>query len=439
MNRNYSCGLLAVFFFFLCPMIPLAGAQEMSNYNRVRVLTMLDKVSKDIQKHYYDPKYHGLDWNATVQEERQKIKAETSLNIAMAHIAQALVSLNDSHTFFLPPPRPYIHDYGFQTEMIGDKCYIIRVRPGTDAAAKDLKPGDQLLAQEGIAPSREILWKMEYRFNVLRPAPGLRLILRDPQGQQRQVDVAAKFKQLSDLKDITGEGIWDVVRDAEDQAHLMRPRWSEVGEDVQILKLPNFVIDPAQAEGLVDRARKRSALIIDLRENPGGAVDTLKRLLGGMFENDVKIANRVGRKEYPPEIAKSRGHAAFAGKLVVLVDSRSASAAELFARVVQLEKRGVVMGDRSSGSVMEAKRYTYDEGIDVKLFYGAEITEADLVMSDGKSLEGRGVTPDEAVLPTAADLAAGRDPVLARAAAILGAKLTPEEAGKLFPYEWPNE
>ena len=62
----------------------------------------------------------------------------------------------------------------------------------------------------------------------------------------------------------------------------------------------------------------------------------------------------------------------------------------------------------------------------------ASITIGDVRMSDGASLEKVGVVPDETVLPTAADLAAGRDPVLARAIALAGGSITPETASRLF-------
>src|SRR5581483_8621223 len=153
--------------------------------------------------------------------------------------------------------------------------------------------------------------------------------------------------------------------------------------------------------------RKHQTLILDLRGNPGGYVKTLERMVAGVMDHDVTIAKRVGRKsDLKPQLAKTRGSSAFAGKLIVLIDSRSASAAELFARVVQLEKRGTVLGDRSSGSVMEARHYSFHQGTNTEIFYGASITEADLIMADGKSLEHNGVVPDEVVLPTAADLAA---------------------------------
>jgi C-terminal processing protease CtpA/Prc len=120
----------------------------------------------------------------------------------------------------------------------------------------------------------------------------------------------------------------------------------------------------------------------------------------------------------------------------VLVDAGSASCSELLARVIQLEHRGTVIGDNSAGAVMEARYYSETEGADSIILYGLSVTEDNLIMSDGKSLEKTGVVPDELVLPTGADLAAGRDPVLARAVELAGGKLDPVEAGKLFPFEW---
>jgi len=232
--------------------------------------------------------------------------------------------------------------------------------------------------------------------------------------------------------------IWDVIREQEDEAHRRRAQPVEMGDELMILKFPSFLSTDSEVDSIIGKARKHKTLILDLRDNGGGSVDTLKYLLGGLVEKEITIGDRVGREEHKPMVAKPHGKH-FEGKLIVLVDSRSASASELFARVVQTEKRGVVLGDVSSGSVMEAKRYSYRTGMGVIAFYGASVTDADIIMTDGKSLEHVGVTPDEIVLPTAADLANGRDPVLARAAETAGVTLSSESAGKLFPYEWPPQ
>jgi hypothetical protein len=92
-----------------------------------------------------------------------------------------------------------------------------------------------------------------------------------------------------------------------------------------------------------------------------------------------------------------------------------------------------------AGSVMEATHYSERMGMDEVILYGASVTAADLIMTDGKSLEHQGVVPDEIVMPNAEALARGLDPVLTYAARLVNVKLSPEDAGKLFPYEWPTE
>jgi len=419
-----------------------AVSQKISSFDRDRDETMLNVIAADVKKHYYDPKLHGVEWDGKVREMKQRIDQAESSNKGLSEIAALLDSLNDSHTFFLPPQHAYRTDYGWNGQLIGGRSYVMRVRPGSDAESKGVKPGDEILSINGYTPTKENFWKMEYVFNTLRPQAGLHLELRDPSGKKRTVDAAANFKESTRVKDLTGASggndIWDLFREEENQAHQSRARTVEMGDELMILKFPGFFFEESEVDSMMNKAHRHKALIIDLRENGGGSVDTLKFLLGRMFDNEIKIGDRMGREEHKPMVAKPHGHR-FEGKLIVLVDSRSASASELFARVVQIEKRGVVLGDASSGKVMEAKRYSYQVGLGTVAFYGASITDADIIMTDGKSLENGGVTPDEVVLPTAADLANGRDPVLAHAAEMAGVKLSPEAACKMFPYEWPHQ
>jgi hypothetical protein len=100
MRRTRISVAFLVIIILACLSIPPASSQQMSSLDRGRALAMLNDVAKDVQEHYYDPQFHGVDWEATVRETKEKIKSSNSLNMAMAHLAQALVSLNDSHTFF---------------------------------------------------------------------------------------------------------------------------------------------------------------------------------------------------------------------------------------------------------------------------------------------------------------------------------------------------
>jgi len=88
---------------------------------------------------------------------------------------------------------------------------------------------------------------------------------------------------------------------------------------------------------------------------------------------------------------------------------------------------------------MEAKHYPHEVYVDAGVYYGASVTDAGLIMPDGQSLEHVGVEPDILILPTAQDVATGRDPAMAKAARLVGGNLSPEEAGTAFPYEEPPE
>jgi carboxyl-terminal processing protease len=414
-----------------------AGSQTpASGFDKARGRDMLSVIKSDLKKNYYDPSFHGIEVDAHFKTAEEKIKAATSIGQIFGVIAQALVDLEDSHTFFLPPGRAARTEYGWRMQMIGDKCFVTAVKSGTDAESKGLKPGDEISIISGTIPIRDNFWKIEYYFYGLRPQPGMKLAIRKPGGQEAELPVLAKITPLKRVMDLTNGDIFQLIRENENATHFDRQRFVEIGNDLLIWKMPNFEIEENQVDDIMSKVRKHKALILDLRGNPGGYVVTLQRLAGYFFDHDVKIADLKGRKEMKPQQAKTRGDKTFKGQLVVLVDSRSASAAEIFARLMQLEKRGVVIGDRTAGAVMQSEQFPHQSGTDVVAFWGVSITDADVIMADGRSLEKIGVGPDELILPTAADLASGRDPVLARAAQLVGARLDPDKAGGLFPIEW---
>ncbi len=421
------------------PTKTLAQAPQISSLDRERAQQMLKTTVDELRKNYYDPKFHGVDLDKEYSEAKQRIEKVSSLSMAIANIANLLDALDDSHTFFLPPERPMKFDYGLQYQMVGDRCFITHVRPKSDPDVKGVIPGDQILAINGIAPTRELTWKLQYMFGILRPQTTLKLVLQSPDGKQRSVDTTAYIKEtkrLTNISDPDGSDIWNIIHEIESSNHNERSRYSEYGQQLMVLKLAEFAFSPGEVGELMGRVRKHDALVLDLRGNPGGNVETLEYFAGNLFGKDTKIADLQGKKEHKPMVAKT-SNSPYTGKLIVLTDNRSASAAEILARLIQPEKRGVVLGDRSSGSVMQSRRLHEKMGVDISVFYGVSITNADVIMGDGKSLEHLGVTPDELILPSAADLAAGRDPVMSRAAELAGVQLTPADAGKLFPYEWP--
>ncbi len=411
-------------------------AQKMDRIEKDRMKSMLKNVKNAIKKDYYDPNFHDIDLEARFQKAEERLDQVTTTGQAMGVIAQALMDFNDSHLFFLPPATNLDVEYGWRLKMVGDKCFVTMVKPKSDAEAKGLKAGDQILSIEGFRPAKKELWKMMYYYNILSKRPKVRLTALSPGNEQpRELEIDSKIKQLP--KVINLQIISDLF-DKSGKTDIDYNYFKKVGS-ISIWKMPSFSIDPKNVDVLMEKVKGSSSLILDLRGNGGGYVVTLERLAGFMFDKDLKIAELKGRKKMDPQESKTRGAESYKGNLIVLIDSNSGSAAEVFARLVQLEKRGKVLGDVSAGAVMQSRSFITTTGANEEVVYGASITNADVIMSDGKSLEHTGVIPDELILPTGADLANQRDIVLAKAIELFGGSASAEEAGKFFQYKWRED
>jgi C-terminal processing protease CtpA/Prc len=416
---------------------PVRAAQTASKYDRDAGHLILRNIKDCLKKNYYDPQFHGVNIDDIFKAADASIDGATSNGQIFGIIEKALLSLNDTHTFFLPPPHALRVSYDWHIQIVGDRCYVLAVKPATDAEAKGLKAGDIVDVVDGYKLTRDNFWLFNYLYQVLQPRPQLNVVVESPGEQPRRVEYSASTRQgKKELDFMSGTDIADLVRDAEASERVYEHRIKEYGDALYVWNMPQFDLAPDRVNDIVGKAAGHRAMILDLRGNPGGRVDTLLQLVGDVFDHDVTLGERKRRKDSKPLVAKTRGRNAFSGTLVVLIDSGSASCSELFARTVQLEKRGTVIGDHSAGAVMESLRYRFSVGENSLIAFGASVTDADIVMPDGKSLEHVGVTPDEMLLPTGADLREHADPVLSRAALLADVKLSPKQAGELFPPRW---
>jgi C-terminal processing protease CtpA/Prc len=403
------------------------GAQPgLSSHDRDLVLAMLRRARADVEQYYYDPSFHGINLKAQLARSEQRLKTAASLADAFAIVSDFLFQFGDSHTVFVPPTAGRTVDYGWQMAMVGDRALITEVEPGSDAAARGLGLGDRVLLLNADTPSRSNATRLGYYYRYIRPQARQRVAVLKPDGSAVTVDVASRLRGTSVIND------GDVMSELDELLERGRDRGAAIGDHLLVWKMAVFA-RPESVDEMIARVGRRETLVIDLRANGGGSVTALQELVSRCFSHEIVVASETRRDGKSTRTIAKPASNPFIGRLIVLVDGRSASAAEMFARIVQIEHRGIVLGDRTAGAVMRARLFTHKaESMTSTVLYGMSVTVADVRMSDGGSLEKIGVEPDEIVLPRPSDLAAGRDPVLARAIALAGESLTPEEAGRLF-------
>jgi carboxyl-terminal processing protease len=317
--------------------------------------------------------------------------------------------------------------------MIGDECYVVSVKHDSDAARKGVEVGDQLLSIGNFKPTRADLWKINYLIYRLAPEKAIDLKVKKPDGAEKTVVIEARTMtdkeyraELKARKDKKG--------DKEDEPF----RCKEVDKELIACRLESFAVEKNVIDKMMKAALPYPKMILDLRGNGGGYVVTEQYLLSHFFDREVKIAELITKEKTEVRTTKVLDPSRqYKGELAVLVDSGSASAAEITAKVLQLEKRAKIYGDYSSGSVMTSIRVPFRSVMSALadaafIMVSMSVTVGDVVMRDGTRLEHTGVTPDEVLQPTGGGLKLKVDGVLAYAAMQLGSKLSVEDAGKFY-------
>jgi carboxyl-terminal processing protease len=129
-------------------------------------------------------------------------------------------------------------------------------------------------------------------------------------------------------------------------------------------------------------------LILDLRNNPGGVLQSSVEIAGAFLDGE-RIVYTEGRSEnMNEEFYADKGDLTNGLPLVVLINDGSASASEIVAGALQDHKRAVLLGTRSfgKGSVQTVQPITQDKAI--------KLTTALYFTPNGRSIQAQGIVPD---------------------------------------------
>lgn len=96
-------------------------------------------------------------------------------------------------------------------------------------------------------------------------------------------------------------------------------------------------------------AENIDGLVVDLRNNPGGSLDEVAKMLGLFIKEGPLVQIRDNQGNVQVYADKDEGHQLYAGDMAVLINLGSASASEIFAAAVQDYGRGLVVGSTTTG------------------------------------------------------------------------------------------
>jgi carboxyl-terminal processing protease len=385
-------------------------------------LRVFDDVWETVRKRYYDPTLNGVDWSSSRQKFRQLAADAGGQPELYAAMRRMLVALRDPHTRIFAPGEnadwriQRAISIGLRVRDIGGEVVVTAVDLDSDAERAGVRVGDALIKVNGeLAASivaRNIAEQSTSTLTTARSMAVSRLFegssndllaitLRSPDGREKRLALRRRI----------------VVRAPDFRARM-------VHDGIGVVRFNVFSEETATSFVKVLKADLKNArsLIIDLRENGGGKSEAMTDIASLFLPAGVNLGrftDREGKVRLAPQTRVRFFSTAdeveyFAGPILMLTDSHTASASEVFAAALRGVRRASVIGERTCGCVLGIRRrHTLPDGGVL------DVSELDYRTSSGRRLEGTGLDPDERIAPTRSDIVRGRDPALARAVAIL--------------------
>ncbi len=324
------------------------------------------------------------------------MKEESEEALLQAAIEGMLLSLGDDYAEYFTDEEyeKIMESYSGTMSGIGvvvtlddeERVVVVRVIEGTPAYASDIREGDIITRVEGVDIKDMDLEKIVAMIKGKEGTDVNLTIYRPSDDSTFLVTVTrAKFDIPNLITDIYEQEIGYV--------------WYY---DFQISGVEQL---DKEIQRLIDSGAR--GLILDLRNNPGGAWDDAVSVCD-LFLNEGKIVTVKGRLDNEE---RSEEFFAREGKyteipMVVLINGYSASASELVAGALKDNDRAVLVGERSFGKGLVQALYELSDGSGVKF------TTAEYFLPSGVSVEGVGIRPDIVI---ELELDAGEDIQLNRA------------------------
>lgn len=240
---------------------------------------------------------------------------------------------------------------------------ITQVTPDSPADKAGLQPGEIISGVEGtpITPANR-----DESVDRIRGEAGtkVRLEILDEEGRRRTLEVTR------------------------DKVQSISARWEMLEDNVALLTIANFYTGAAkQVSGCLTELEEAGAeaLILDVRNNPGGYVTEVTKILDQLLpEGDVFRIRYYNGKE----TVYTSDEDCVDLPMAVLVNENSYSAAELMAAQVHEAAGAPLVGTRTSGKGYAQNLYTLRDGS------GVNLSDAKYFTGGGTSLIGTGLTPD---------------------------------------------